>query len=75
VVHARGEREESLEGVGDINLNVSGWHSRVKSGNNHFRQIDGRKEIHRHAHQANQSDYAHGEANDNDEVWIANGKA
>ncbi len=75
MVHAAGQREEAFQRIGDVELDVFRRHAGVKGGHHHLGNIDGGKQVHGHARQA---DYANGherEADDDDEVRIANGEA
>ncbi len=71
MVDAAGQGEEALERIGDVDLDVLGRHAGVKRGHHHFRQIDGREEVHRHACQAGDADDQQHQADHHDEVRIA----
>ena len=75
VVDAAGQREEALQRIGDVGLDVLGRHAGVERGDHDLRQIDGRKQIHRHARHAGDPDHRQRQADDDDEVRIANRKA
>ena len=75
VIDAAGQREEALQRIGDIGLDIFRRHAGVERRDHHLGQIDGREQIHRHARQAGDADHGQRQADDDDEVRIANGEA
>ena len=49
VIHVGGQREEALEGVGDVGFNLLRRHAVVERGHHHHRHVDVGKQIHGHA--------------------------
>ena len=72
MIDAGGQREKAFEAIGDIGLDVLRWHSGVERGDVHYGDLNGRKEIHRHSHQAGSADDQQDQANDEDEVRMTN---
>ena len=74
VVHVGGQREEALEGVGDVGFNLLRRHAVVESGHDHHGHIDRREKVHRHARHGHRSDEQHDQAEHEDEERKTQGK-
>ena len=74
MIDAAGLGEKALQWIGDIHFDVLRRHAGVESRHHHFRQVDGRKQIHRHAEKSVDADDGQRQADDHDEIGIANGK-
>jgi hypothetical protein len=72
VIDAGGEGEEAFERIGNIKLDILGRHAGIKRRHHRLGQIDRRKQIDRHARHAGDTDHQQREADDDDEVRIAN---
>ena len=75
VVDAGAEREEPLEAAGDVGLDLFGRHAVVERRDDHLRDVDVGEQIDRHPHEARQPDDDHDQADDDDEVGVAEGKS
>ena len=71
MIDAAGQGEEAFQRVGDVDFDVLGRHAGIKRGHHHFRQIDGREKVHRHARQAGHPNDQEHQADHDDEVRIA----
>ncbi len=49
VIDVGAQREEALEGVGDVGFDLLRRHAVVERGDNHHRHVDLREQVHRHA--------------------------
>ena len=74
MIDAGCQSKKPFQRIGDGNFNILGRHTRVESGNHGLRQIDSWEEIHRHAGQTDQPDYANRQADHDDEVRVTNRK-
>jgi hypothetical protein len=70
VINAAGQGEEAFERVGDVDFDVLGRHAGVKRRHHHFRQINGRKKVDGHAHQAGDAQHQQHQTTDHDEIRI-----
>jgi hypothetical protein len=75
VIDTAGLREEALKRIGDIHFDVAGRHPVIEGRHHYFRQVDGRKQIHRHPEKTVDADNGQRQAYDHDEIGVANGKA
>ncbi len=75
VVDARAQREEPLEASGDVGLDLLGRHAVVERHDDHLRDVDVGEQVDRHPHHARQSDDGDDQADDDDEVRVAEGEA
>ena len=74
VIDAAGLGEEAFQWIGDVHFDVLRRHAVVKRRHHHFRQVDGRKQIHRHAGKSVDADDRQRQADDHNEIRVANGK-
>src|SRR5882672_9254439 len=72
---AAAEREESLEAAGDVGFDLLGRHSVVERRHHDHWNFHGGEHVHRHARQRRRADYRNHQADDDDEVWITDGKS
>src|SRR5579864_1777478 len=75
MVYAAGQSEESFERVRDAGFDLLRRHTRIKSCNHHNGNIDGWKQVHWHAHEGDCAYDGDDQTTNNNEKWIANGKA
>ena len=75
VVHARRQGEHALELAGDVVLHLLRRHPGIKGRHHHHWNVDRRKQIHRHPHQAGDTDHAGDETDDDDQIRQTDGKA
>src|SRR5579872_6603160 len=75
MIDAAGEREEALQRISDIGLNILRRHARIEGRHHDFGQINGGKEVHRHLGKAGNADDEQSQTNYYDEIRIADRKA
>ena len=74
VIDAAGQGEEALERVGDIRFDLLRGHAAVERGHQHDGNIDRRKHVHRHLHDAGDAQHADEETKHDDQVGMSDGK-
>ncbi len=74
VIDVGAEREEALEGIGDVAFDLLRRHAGVEGGDDDDGNIDGREEIDRHGDDVDDADDQHHERDHDDEEGIAEGK-
>jgi len=74
VVDVRGQREETLERVGDVGFDLLGRHAVVKRSHHNHRHIDLGKQVDRHTHDIHYADKRYHQAQHQDEVGESEGK-
>src|ERR1051326_6265770 len=72
MVNPAGQREPTFERIGDVGLNLLRWHSGIKGCDDDHRNVDGWKQIDRHAHQRHCANDRHHQADHDNEKWIPN---
>ncbi len=72
VVDAAAQREEALEGIGDVGFDLFRRHAVVERGDHNDRNVDVGKKIDRHARDGRHADHRDDQANHDDEEGIAN---
>src|SRR4029077_18212913 len=70
VIDVAPQREEALERVGDVRLDLFRRHSRVESRNHYHRNLDLRKQIHRHSNHGGHTDHRNYQANHDHEKRV-----
>ncbi len=75
VVDAAAQREEALEGIGDVGFHFFWGHTGIKRGHDHHRNVDRGKQIYGHACHGHHPDHGHDQADHDDEEGILDGKA
>ena len=75
MVDPAAQGEESLEWTGDVVLDIPRRHPRIEGRDDDDRDLDRRKQIDRHFHHARHPDDGDDEAEHQDQVRIAEGKA
>src|SRR6185437_4090832 len=70
MVDVAAQREESLEGVGDVGFHLLRRHARVERGYHDNRHINLGKQVHRHLHDSGDAHHGHDQAQHEDEVGI-----
>ena len=75
VVHVGGQREEALEGVGDIGFDLLRRHTVIERSHDDHRHIDRWEKVHWHVRHGHCSDEHHYQAEHEDEKGITQGEA
>src|SRR5215469_17667554 len=70
MVDSATQREEPFEGIGDVSLDLLRRHTAVKSRNQNNGNIDGRKHVYRHLHDAGEAQDAKKKTQNGDEIRI-----
>ncbi len=71
VVDAAAQGKKSLERVGNVRFDLLRRHAVVKRGDQHDGNIDRRKHVHRHLHEAGDAEHADKKTNHDDEIWMS----
>ena len=69
-----GQREEPLEGVGDVGFNLLRRHAVVERGHHDDGHVDAGEQIHRHAGNVDRANQRHNQAQHEDEEWKSESK-
>ena len=71
MIDAAAKSKKPLESVRDVSFDLLGRHAIVKSGDQHHRNVDRRKHVHRHLQQAREAQDANEQADHYDEVGMS----
>ena len=75
VLDAAAEREEAFEAAGDVGLDLLRRHAGIERGHDHHRDVHRREHVDGHAGETRHAHDRDEQADDDDEIWIADGKA
>ncbi len=75
MIDAAGQREEALQVIGDVAFDLLRRHTRIKRRHNHYRHVHRREHIDRHASDAAHAEHKDHEADNDNQVRGADGKA
>src|ERR1700678_774537 len=70
MIDTASEREEPLECVGDVSLDLLWWHAVIESCHQHDGNVDWGEHVHGHLSQAGNAQHANEKTNDDDEIWM-----
>src|SRR5271167_3459592 len=74
MIDVAAQGEKSLKCIGDVRFDLLRWHTRVKCGHHHNRNLHFRKQVHRHSQNRGDPDDRNHQAKHDDEIRIGQRK-